>query len=82
MRRVLVDYARARASASKAELLDLDLSLEALSRDDESLARIIEMKYLGGMTAEEIARALSRSPHVVRHDLRFAEAWLRRKPNR
>jgi RNA polymerase sigma factor (TIGR02999 family) len=66
------------AGASKAELLDLDLALEALSHDDESLARIIEMKYFGGMTAEETAEALGRSVHVVRHDLRFAEACLRR----
>jgi hypothetical protein len=31
------------------------------------------------MTAEETAEALGRSVHVVRHDLRFAEAWLGRK---
>ena len=72
----------AESAAGKAELLDLDLALEALSRDDESLARIIEMKYFGGMTAEETAQALGRSVHVVRHDLRFAEAWLRRKLSR
>jgi RNA polymerase sigma factor (TIGR02999 family) len=68
--------------ARKAELLDLDRALEVLSHDDESLARIIEMKYFGGMTAEETAEALGRSVHMVRHDLRFAEAWLRRKLSR
>jgi RNA polymerase sigma factor (TIGR02999 family) len=68
--------------AGEAELLDLDLALDTLSHDDESLTRIIEMKYFGGMTAEEIAEALGRSVHVVRHDLRFAEAWLRRKLSR
>jgi len=36
----------------------LELALEALSRDDESLARIIEMKYFRGMTAEDMAEAL------------------------
>jgi len=71
-----------KGGASKAELLDLDLALEALSRDDESLVRIVEMKYFGGMTAEETAEALGRSVHVVRHDLRLAEAWLRRKLSR
>jgi RNA polymerase sigma factor (TIGR02999 family) len=70
------------SAAGKAELLDLDLALQALSCDDESLARIIEMKYFGGMTAEETAEALGRSVHVVRHDLRYAEAWLRRKLTR
>jgi DNA-directed RNA polymerase specialized sigma24 family protein len=71
-----------KGGATKAELLDLDLALEALSRDDESLVRIVEMKYFGGMTAEETAEALGRSVHVVRHDLRLAEAWLRRKLSR
>jgi len=73
---------KAEVGASKVELLDLDLALQSLSRDDESLARIIEMKYFGGMTAEETAEVLGCSVHVVRHDLRFAEAWLRRKLSR
>jgi len=53
-------------------LLGLDLALTELSRDDESLARIIEMKYFGGMTAEQAAEPLGRSVHPVRPDLRFA----------
>jgi DNA-directed RNA polymerase specialized sigma24 family protein len=36
------------------------------------------MHYFGGMTAEEVAVAVGRSAHVVRHELRFARAWLRR----
>ena len=41
--------------------------------------RLIEMRYFGGMTAEETAMALGQSVHVVRHDLRLAQAWLGRK---
>jgi RNA polymerase sigma factor (TIGR02999 family) len=67
---------------TRVELFDLDRALEVLSQEDESLARIVEMKYFGGMTAEETAEALGRSVHVVRHDLRFAEAWLRRRLSR
>jgi DNA-directed RNA polymerase specialized sigma24 family protein len=37
------------------------------------------MRYFGGMTAEETAEALGESVHSVRHNLRFAHAWLRRK---
>jgi DNA-directed RNA polymerase specialized sigma24 family protein len=37
------------------------------------------MRYFGGMTAEEIAEAVGRSVHIARHDLRYAQAWLRRK---
>ncbi len=63
----------------QAELLDLDAALELLAQEDPRLAQLIEMRYFGGMTAEETAEALSQSVHVVRHDLRLAQAWLRRK---
>ncbi len=61
------------------ELIELDDAIKALAAEDESLARLIEMRYFGGMTAEETAEALGLSVHAVRHDLRFAQAWLRRK---
>jgi RNA polymerase sigma factor (TIGR02999 family) len=64
------------------ELLDLDRALDALAAEDQGLALLIEMRYFGGMTAEETAEALNRSVHVVRHDLRLAQAWLRRKLSR
>jgi DNA-directed RNA polymerase specialized sigma24 family protein len=57
----------------------LDDAIKALAAEDESLARLIEMRYFGGMTAEETAEALGLSVHVVRHDLRYAQAWLRRR---
>jgi len=63
-------------------LIELDGALKALAREDESLARLIEMRYFGGMTAEETAEALGVSVHVVRHDLRLGQAWLRRKLDR
>jgi DNA-directed RNA polymerase specialized sigma24 family protein len=37
------------------------------------------MRYFGGLTAEESAEALGLSVHTVRHNLRYAQAWLRRK---
>jgi RNA polymerase sigma factor (TIGR02999 family) len=61
------------------DLIELDGAIQSLADEDESLARLIEMRYFGGMTAEETAEALGLSVHVVRHDLRFAQAWLRRK---
>ena len=67
------------AGAEQMELLDLDRALDALAQEDHSLAQLVEMRYFGGMTAEETAEALGRSVHVVRHDLRLAQAWLRRK---
>jgi len=61
------------------ELIKLDDAIKDLAQEDESAARLIEMRYFGGMTAEETAQALGLSVHVVRHDLRFAQAWLRRR---
>jgi RNA polymerase sigma-70 factor (ECF subfamily) len=60
-------------------LLDLDRAIEALARENPPLAEVIEMRYFGGMTAEETAEAVGRSVHIVRHELRFAQAWLRRE---
>jgi RNA polymerase sigma factor (TIGR02999 family) len=61
------------------ELIELDNAIKALAVEDGNLARLIEMRYFGGMTADETAEVLGLSVHVVRHDLRFAQAWLRRK---
>ena len=61
------------------ELIELDTAIQALAAEDENLAQLIEMRYFAGMTAEETAEALGLSVHVVRHDLRFAQAWLRRR---
>jgi RNA polymerase sigma factor (TIGR02999 family) len=61
------------------ELIRLNDVIDELATENASLARLIEMRYFGGLTAEETAEALSMSVHVVRHDLRFAQAWLKRR---
>jgi RNA polymerase sigma factor (TIGR02999 family) len=66
-------------SNRRVKLLDLDDAIEALAREHQSLAQVVEMHYFGGMTAEEAAVALGRSVHALRHDLRLARAWLRRQ---
>lgn len=66
-------------STESVELLDLDRALADLAREDQTLAQLVEMRYFGGMTAEETAAALGRSVHVVRKDLRLGHARLRQK---
>jgi len=61
-----------------ADLLAVDEALEILGREDTRLVKLVEMRYFGGMTAEETADALGESVHVVRHDLRYAQARLRK----
>lgn len=60
------------------DLLAVDSAIDDLARESPDLAALIEMRFFGGMTAEESAEALGRSPHAIRHDLRLAMAWLRR----
>jgi len=57
----------------------MDDALERLARTDPVKVRLIEMRYFGGMTAEESATVLSMSVHVVRRELRLGQAWLRRE---
>jgi len=65
--------------AGPMKLLDLDLAMDALASERSSLAELIEMRYFGGMTAEETAEVVGRSVHIIRHELRLAHAWLRRE---
>ena len=60
-------------------LLALDDALERLGRSDPLKVQLIEMRYFGGMTAEESATALGKSVHVVRRELRLAQAWLHKE---
>jgi RNA polymerase sigma factor (TIGR02999 family) len=59
------------------ELLALDRALERLSGLDPRKARIVELRYFGGLNYDEIAAALKSSPATVGRDLRFARAWLK-----
>jgi RNA polymerase sigma factor (TIGR02999 family) len=60
-------------------LLAMDDALNQLTRTDELKVKLIEMRYFGGMTAEECAEHLSISVHVIRRELRLAKAWLRKE---
>jgi RNA polymerase sigma factor (TIGR02999 family) len=60
-------------------LLAMDEALDRLGRTDPLKVQLVEMRYFGGMTAEESAAVLSLSPHVVRRELRLAQAWLHKE---
>jgi RNA polymerase sigma-70 factor (ECF subfamily) len=57
----------------------LDDALLELERQDPDKARILELKYFGGMTAEDSAAMLDVSVHKVNRQMRLAQAWLRRE---
>jgi RNA polymerase sigma factor (TIGR02999 family) len=62
----------------EVDLLALDDALTQLSQMDPDLARLVELRYFGGMTVEETAEALNSSPATVKRQWSVARAWLRR----
>lgn len=54
-------------------------ALEALSQVAPRQAKVIELRYFGGMTEQETAEALKTSPRSVNRDWQFARAWLMRQ---
>lgn len=59
-----------------AELLALDEALARLSEFDKTKSRIVEMRYFGGMTVEEVADVLGLAPVTIAVHWRLAKAWL------
>jgi RNA polymerase sigma factor (TIGR02999 family) len=62
-----------------SSVLAIDAALHALAKTDPLKAQLIEMRFFGGMTAEESALALSLSPHQIRRHLRIALAWIKKE---
>jgi RNA polymerase sigma factor (TIGR02999 family) len=60
-------------------LLALDDALVLLEKKDPLKGQLIELRYFGGMTAEETSMTLSKPVRLVRRELRFAQAWLRKE---
>jgi RNA polymerase sigma factor (TIGR02999 family) len=88
MRQILVDHARRRAthesvvSSMRADnqdeqkTLDLDLALRKLEEAQPRAARVVELRYFGGLTTEEVAECLDVSLATVKRDWFAARAWL------
>src|SRR5262249_18354185 len=64
------------ASTPAQEMLALDAALDELGRVDERKAKIIQMRYFAGLSAQETAEALGVSTETIRREARLAEAWL------
>jgi len=58
------------------DLLRLDDALTALAEMDERKAKVIELRFFGGLSIEETAEVLKISPESVKRDWRLAKAWL------
>ncbi len=97
MRRILIDYARARAAKKRGgiqdqvslsavdgwapvvdpeDIIDLDAALSKLETVDPRAARVVEMRYFGGLPEEDVAAVLGVSLVTVKRDWKAARAWL------
>ena len=62
--------------ARPTDLLALDQALTRLARHNARQARVIELRYFGGLNVEEMAETLGVSPATISRDQKVAEAWL------
>ena len=69
----------ASAPGDEVDLLALDAALDKLSTLDERQAKIVELRYFGGLSVEEAAEALGISPATVKRDWTLARAWLKKE---
>ena len=69
------------ASDDPVEVLAIDEALERLAGVDRRKVDQVEMRFFGGMTAEEIAECSALPVHTVRRQLRLAQAWLHKELN-
>src|SRR5262245_52008832 len=78
-RQVSLDEAMMIDEGVEEDLVGLDEALGALAQFDARKAQVVEMRFFGGLTEDEIAVALDVSTETVRRDWRLARSWLRRK---
>ena len=77
--RITLDDLVAPVTTPSVDVLALDEALERLARLDERHARVVELRYFGGLSVEETAAALGLSPATVKRAWTLARAWLFRE---
>jgi RNA polymerase sigma factor (TIGR02999 family) len=79
MPRARIEEDVALLSESNLDLLVLDEALSRLADFNERAARIVELRFFGGLNREEVAEVMGVSLRTVSDDWRLARAWLRRE---
>src|SRR4026209_43879 len=78
--KVNIDDTAVLSPAPDRSILALDEALTAFSRVAPRQASVVELRYFGGLTEEEIVAALAISPRTVRRDWGFAKDWVSCEP--
>jgi RNA polymerase sigma factor (TIGR02999 family) len=79
--RVPLDSIDVPAPQAGEDLIAVDAALEELAAIDPRKAEVVELRFFGGLSVDETARALEVSPRTVQGDWAFARAWLYRTLN-
>lgn len=77
--RITFDEARTPVGRLDHNLLALDEALDALAKEDPRKSQVVELRFFGGLSVEEIAEVLGVSTDTVTRDWKFAKVWLRRQ---
>jgi len=81
-RQISIEEALAFGQEQSADIVALDDALTELARLNPRQSQVVELRFFGGLTEDEIAVALKVSPRTVRNDWRLARAWLYRELNK
>src|SRR5690348_12511984 len=76
MKPVNLDAAADPGTEQARDVIALNDALNALARMDPRKARVVELRFFGGLSVEESAKVLEISPETVMRDWKFARAWL------
>ena len=79
LRRVTLSGLEVGAEQRDVELMALDAALRELAEVDPPLAQVVELRYFGGLTVEEVAEVLGSAPRSIDRAWATARAWLRRR---
>ena len=78
-RRITLDERLAAEWQTDQDVLSLDCALEKLAQLDRGQARIVELRFFGGLQIDEVAEALGMSKRSVEREWTMIRAWLRRE---
>jgi RNA polymerase sigma-70 factor (ECF subfamily) len=76
LQKVPLDAVMDFAGGRTPEILDLDRALTALAAMDPRKSRLVELRYFGGLTTDEMAEVVGVSQATIARELRVAQAWL------
>lgn len=80
--KILLDEAISFSNEKELDLIKLDEALQALKTLDERQARIVELRFFGGLSIPETAYILKTSETTVKREWTFAKAWFQRELTR